>query len=61
MRLKCVAKIATVYFQSQETSVIETGFLAHTQAEGRTYTDGGFFNFFGKDVCVCVELFTLFQ
>ncbi|XP_050716049.1 cell adhesion molecule 1-like [Eriocheir sinensis] len=37
MRLKCVAKIATVYFQSQETSVIETGFLPQTQAKERRY------------------------
>ncbi|KAK8405475.1 hypothetical protein O3P69_001804 [Scylla paramamosain] len=37
MRLKCVAKIATVYFQSQETSVIETGFLPQTQAEERRH------------------------
>nr|XP_027220810.1 uncharacterized protein LOC113813072 [Penaeus vannamei] len=35
LRLKCVAKIATIYFQSQETSVIETGFFKHTQAEER--------------------------
>ncbi|KAK8748082.1 hypothetical protein OTU49_016306 [Cherax quadricarinatus] len=43
MRLKCVAKIATVYFQSQETSVIETGFLPRTQAEGRRHSDHFFF------------------
>ncbi|XP_071542957.1 uncharacterized protein [Panulirus ornatus] len=45
MRLKCVAMIATIYFQSQETSVIETGFLPHTQAEERRHNDR--FYFFG--------------
>ncbi|XP_042869281.1 uncharacterized protein LOC122251411 [Penaeus japonicus] len=43
LRLKCVAKIATIYFQSQETSVIETGFLKHTQAEERRHKDHSFF------------------
>ncbi|KAG7165540.1 putative CD80-like C2-set immunoglobulin domain-containing protein 4, partial [Homarus americanus] len=43
MRLKCVAKIATVYFQSQETSVIETGFLPQTQAEERRHNDHFYF------------------
>ncbi|XP_076067804.1 uncharacterized protein LOC143040592 [Oratosquilla oratoria] len=33
LRLKCVAKIAIMYFQSQETSVIETSFLHQRQAE----------------------------
>ncbi|XP_069158713.1 cell adhesion molecule 1 [Procambarus clarkii] len=46
MRLKCVAKIATIYFQSQETSVIETGFLPHTQAK-ESHHNGQFF-FFGS-------------
>lgn len=36
MRLKCVARIADVYFQSQETSVMEASSrLPHTVAEGR--------------------------
>ncbi|XP_047499105.1 uncharacterized protein LOC125045719, partial [Penaeus chinensis] len=43
LRLKCVAKIATIYFQSQETSVIETGFFKHTQAEERRHKDHSYF------------------
>ncbi|KAK8380486.1 hypothetical protein O3P69_016821 [Scylla paramamosain] len=38
MRLKCVARIATVYFQSQETSVAEAEARPpHTIAEGRRH------------------------
>ncbi|XP_069181043.1 uncharacterized protein [Procambarus clarkii] len=43
MRLKCVAKIATVYYQSQETSVIETGFLPRTQAEEHRHAGHSYF------------------
>ena len=38
MRFKCVARIATVYFQSQETSVAEADTRPpHTIAEGRRH------------------------
>ncbi|XP_050715146.1 uncharacterized protein LOC126997936 [Eriocheir sinensis] len=38
MRLKCVARIADIYFQSQETSVVEASSrLPHTLAEGRRH------------------------
>ena len=46
MRLKCVAAIASLYLQSQETSVIETSFLHRLQAEesrGYNFFSGKFF------------------
>ncbi|XP_042217424.1 cell adhesion molecule 4-like [Homarus americanus] len=51
MRLKCVAKIATVYFQSQETSVIETGYMLHTQPEERRHNENSYFFGSGADRC----------
>lgn len=33
MRLKCIATIATAYFQSQETSVMETGYYEGSLVE----------------------------
>ena len=44
MRLKCVAAIASLYLQSQETSVIETSFLHRLQAE-----ESRGYNFFSSE------------
>ncbi|XP_076055879.1 uncharacterized protein LOC143033984 isoform X2 [Oratosquilla oratoria] len=54
LKLKCEAKIATVYFQSQETSVIETNFLHQTQAEESRRPDKRFL--FGGGATVSTAL-----
>ncbi|KAF2368891.1 Immunoglobulin V-set domain [Trinorchestia longiramus] len=44
LQLKCTARIASIYYQSQETSVRETNFLPQTQAEESRRYPFSFFN-----------------
>lgn len=56
MRLKCVARIASIYFQSQETKVVEATSSPHTRAEGRHHFLLGRTECFDDELYVYIDL-----